>query len=227
MLCFQSQIYRDNLIVLIQYSFPKPHQPICHYSEFWWVDAPLLLHIAPLLSGWVLQLWELSLEGINPDPPLQYISAFPTSLALLPTMLGFVDQLPISAVLGSAPIPYHAYSAPTFGIPDQGTIGQPVYLSRLPGSPYYFSIFPAIYPTSCQPSTITCTGGEGAWKPTKTSWVHCRLWLKVPTTYPLITDWVHSKCSQIICSTWNLWEHLCDIWNVTSTCTPHLIAYNS
>ena len=39
------------------------------------------------------------------------------------------------------------------------------------------------------------TGGEGAWKPTKTSWVHCRLWLKVPTTYPPITDWVHSKCS--------------------------------
>ena len=51
------------------------------------------------------------------------------------------------------------------------------------------------------------TGGEGAWKPIKTSWVHCRLWLKVPTTYPPITDWVHSKCSQIMCSTWNLWEH--------------------
>ena len=59
----------------------------------------------------------------------------------------------------------------------------------------------------------TLTGGEGAWKPTKISWVHCRLWLKVPTTYPLITDWVHSKCSQIMCSTWNLWEHLCNIWN--------------
>ena len=55
------------------------------------------------------------------------------------------------------------------------------------------------------------TGGEGAWKPTKTSGVHCRLWLKVPTTYLPITDWVHSKCSQIMCSTWNLWEHLCNI----------------
>ena len=39
------------------------------------------------------------------------------------------------------------------------------------------------------------TGGKGAWKPMKTSWVHCRLWLKVPATYPPITDWVHSKCS--------------------------------
>ena len=37
------------------------------------------------------------------------------------------------------------------------------------------------------------TGGEGAWKPMKTSWVHCRLWLKIPATYPPITDWVHSK----------------------------------
>ena len=72
-----------------------------------------------------------------------------------------------------------------------------------------------------------CTGGEGAWKPTKTSWVHCRLWLKVPATYPLITDWVHSKCTHIMCSTWNLWEHLCNIWNVISTCMPHLIPHNS
>ena len=32
------------------------------------------------------------------------------------------------------------------------------------------------------------TGGEGAWKPTKTSWVHCRLWLRVPATYLLIAD---------------------------------------
>ena len=71
------------------------------------------------------------------------------------------------------------------------------------------------------------TGGEGAWKATKTSWVHCRLWLKVPATYPPITDWVHSKCIQIMCSTWNLWENLCNIWNVTSTCTPHLIPHNS
>ena len=64
-------------------------------------------------------------------------------------------------------------------------------------------------------ASVCCahTGGKGAWKPTKTSWVHCRLWLKVPTTYPLITDWVHSKCSQIMCLTWNLWEHLCNIWN--------------
>ena len=62
---------------------------------------------------------------------------------------------------------------------------------------------------SCHPDH---TGGEGAWKPTKTSWVHCRLWLKVPATYLPITDWVHSKCSQIMCSTWNLWEHLCNIW---------------
>ena len=71
------------------------------------------------------------------------------------------------------------------------------------------------------------TGGEGAWKSMKTSWVHCRLWLKVPTTYLLITDWVYSKCTHIICSTWNLWEQLCNIWNVTSTCTPHLIPHNS
>ena len=74
---------------------------------------------------------------------------------------------------------------------------------------------------------VMVTGGEGAWKATKTSWVHCRLWLKVPATYPPITDWVHSKCTQIMCSTWNLWEHLCNIWNVTSTCTPHLIPHNS
>ena len=78
-----------------------------------------------------------------------------------------------------------------------------------------------------RPSPPPLTRGEGAWKPMKTSWVHCRLWLKVPTTYPPITDWVHSKCSQIMCSTWNLWEHLCNIWNVTSTCTPHLIPHNS
>ena len=38
-------------------------------------------------------------------------------------LIGIVDQLPISAVLGSAPIPYHVYSAPTFGIPDRSTIG--------------------------------------------------------------------------------------------------------
>ena len=65
------------------------------------------------------------------------------------------DQLPISAVLGSAPIPYCVYSAPTFGIPDRSAISQPVHVSRLPGSPNYFSILPAIYPTSCQPSTAT------------------------------------------------------------------------
>ena len=65
------------------------------------------------------------------------------------------DQLPISAVLGSAPIPYRVYSAPTFGIPDQSAIGRLLHVSRLPGSPDYFSIFPAVYPTSCQPSTAT------------------------------------------------------------------------
>ena len=65
------------------------------------------------------------------------------------------------------------------------------------------------------------TGGEGAWKPMKTSWVHCRLWLKVPTTYLPITDWVHSKCSQIMCLTWNLWEHLCNIWSPI-TVSSHL-----
>ena len=78
----------------------------------------------------------------------------------------------------------------------------------------------------CLSQEVT-TGGEGAWKPTKTSWVHGRLWLKVPTTYPPITDWVHSKCTQIMCSTWNLWEHLYSIWNVKSTCMPHLIPHNS
>ena len=50
-------------------------------------------------------------------------------------------------------------------------------------------------------SPTLVTGGKGAWKPMKTSWVHCRLWLKVPATYPPITDWVHSKCSQIMCLT--------------------------
>ena len=71
------------------------------------------------------------------------------------------------------------------------------------------------------------TGGKGAWKPTKTCWVHCRLWLKVPATYLLITDWVHSKCTQFMRSTWNLWEHLYSIWNVKSICTLHLIPHNS
>ena len=71
------------------------------------------------------------------------------------TFIFLADQLPILAVRGSAPIPYRIYSAPTFGIPDQSTIGQPLYISHLPGSPDYFSIFPAIYPTSCQPSTAT------------------------------------------------------------------------
>ena len=66
-----------------------------------------------------------------------------------------VDQLPISAVLGSAPIPYRVYLAPTFGIPDRCAIGRPVHISRLPGSPDYFSILPAVYPTSCRPSTAT------------------------------------------------------------------------
>ena len=65
------------------------------------------------------------------------------------------DQLPISAVLRSAPIPYRVYSAPTFGIPDWSAIGQLLHVSCLPGSPNYFSIFPAVYPTSCQPSTAT------------------------------------------------------------------------
>ena len=66
-----------------------------------------------------------------------------------------VDQLPISAVLGSAPIPYRVYSAPTFGIPDWSAISRPVHVSCLPGSPDYFSILPAVYPTSCRPSTAT------------------------------------------------------------------------
>ena len=43
--------------------------------------------------------------------------------------------------------------------------------------------------------------GQGGLKTNKTSWVHCRLWLKVPTTYPPITDWVYSKCTQIMCLT--------------------------
>ena len=68
---------------------------------------------------------------------------------------GSADQLPISAVLRSAPIPYCVYSAPTFGIPNRSTIGQLLHISRLPGSPDYFSIFPAVYPTSCRPSTTT------------------------------------------------------------------------
>ena len=67
----------------------------------------------------------------------------------------YADQLPISAVLGSAPIPYRVYSAPTFGIPNRSAIGRPVHVSCLPGSPDYFSILPAVYPTSCQPSTAT------------------------------------------------------------------------
>ena len=71
------------------------------------------------------------------------------------------------------------------------------------------------------------TGGEGAWKPTKISWVHCRLWLKVPATYPPITDWVHSKCSCRFQVEHMMWVHLCNILNVILTCTIHLIPHNS
>ena len=66
-----------------------------------------------------------------------------------------IDQLPISAVLGSVPIPYCTYSTPTFGIPYWSTIGLPVHTSHIPQSPSYFSIFSTVYPTSYQPSTIT------------------------------------------------------------------------
>ena len=71
------------------------------------------------------------------------------------------------------------------------------------------------------------TGGEGAWKPTKTSWVHCRLWLKVPATYPPITDWVHSKCSCRFQVEHMMWVHLWNILNVILTCAIHLIPHNS
>ena len=71
------------------------------------------------------------------------------------------------------------------------------------------------------------TGGEGAWEPTKTSWVHCRLWLNVPTTYPLITDWVHSKCSCRFQVEHMIWVHLCNILNVILTCAIHFIPHNS
>ena len=77
------------------------------------------------------------------------------------------------------------------------------------------------------PSSFGLTGGKGAWKPTKTSWVHCRLWLKVPTTYPPITDWVHSKCSCRFQVEHMMWVHLCNILNVILTCAIHLIPHNS
>ena len=77
------------------------------------------------------------------------------------------------------------------------------------------------------PSPGPHTGGKGAWKPTKTSWVHCRLWLKVPATYPPITDWVHSKCSCRFQVEHIMWVHLCNILNVILTCTIHLIPHNS
>ena len=65
------------------------------------------------------------------------------------------DQLPILAVLRSPLIPYCTYSTPTFSIPNWSAIGLPVHASHIPQSLSYFSIFPAIYPTSYQPSTIT------------------------------------------------------------------------
>ena len=71
------------------------------------------------------------------------------------------------------------------------------------------------------------TGGEGAWKPMKTSSVHCRLWLNVPTTYPPITDWVHSKCSCRFQVEHMIWVHLCNILNVILTCAIHFIPHNS
>ena len=60
----------------------------------------------------------------------------------------------------------------------------------------------------------TCpnTGGEGAWKLTKTSWVHCRLWMKVPATYPPITGWVHSKCFCRFQVKHMMWVHLWTFW---------------
>ena len=71
------------------------------------------------------------------------------------------------------------------------------------------------------------TGGEGAWKPMKTSWVHCRLWLKVPATYPPITNWVHSKCSCRFQVKHMMWVHLWNILNVILTRAIHLIPHNS
>ena len=71
------------------------------------------------------------------------------------------------------------------------------------------------------------TRGEGAWKSTRTSWVHCRLWLKVPATYPPITDWVHSKCSCRFQVEHMMWVHLWNILNVILTCAIHLIPHNS
>ena len=60
------------------------------------------------------------------------------------------DQLPILAVLGSAPIPYCTYSAPTFGIPNWSTIGLPVHTPCTPQSPSYlaFSLLSTLCPTN-------------------------------------------------------------------------------
>ena len=76
--------------------------------------------------------------------------------------------------------------------------------------------------SKCSINVPTSTGGEGAWKSTKTSWVHCRLWLKVPATYPPITDWVHSKCSCRFQVEHMMWVYLWNILNVILTCAIHL-----
>ena len=85
--------------------------------------------------------------------------------------------------------------------------------------------WPSTHATTFYQSPIT--GGEGAWKPMKTSWVHCRLWLNVPTTYLPITDWVHSKCSCRFQVEHMIWVHLCNILNVILTCAIHFIPHNS
>ena len=105
--------------------------------------------------------------------------------------------------------------------------GLPSHFNSYPG---YWSLNPRwgewLKDVWC-PSNTLLTGGKGAWKSTKTSWVHCRLWLKVPATYLPITDWVHSKCSCRFQVKHMMWVHLWNILNVILTCAIHLIPHNS
>ena len=115
----------------------------------------MLSSICPV---WISNLWPKNLAFFSmasSGSPSTLFCSSTISKGRSPSCRPSDDQLPILAVLGSAPIPYCVYSAPTFGIPNQSTIGQLLHVSCLPGSPDYFSIFPAVYPTSCRPSTAT------------------------------------------------------------------------
>ena len=72
----------------------------------------------------------------------------------------------------------------------------------------------------------SATGGEGAWKPVITCWVHWEFWIKVLGLFPLITFWSHLECNHNMCSIWNCWEQIDHIWNVISTCFLYVTAHS-